>query len=98
MEDLLHRREAEIVQEADKPACRCFEIEIVRRRNTPRQRNPRMVRVDLPGMEIEHRRLAEAIDAAEAGARDGVGKDAEVRSSSDGDVLSEQAPGGDGEL
>src|SRR5258706_5293562 len=98
MENLLHGCEAEIAQQADQPPFRRFEIEIVRRRDAPRQRNPWVVRVDLPRMEIKHRWLAEPIDTAEAGPGDGVREDAKVSAPGDGDVLAEDAPGRDGEL
>src|SRR5258706_7241276 len=98
MDDLLHRSETKVSKQPHEPPLRCFQIEVMRRRDAARQIDARMGGIDLPRMQIEHRRLAESIDTAKAGAGDRVRENAEIRAAGDGDVLAENAPRRDREF
>src|ERR1700694_3603312 len=77
-EYLAHGCKTEIIQQTPQSAFGSAQIEVMRQFDSSRQGDSRMLRVEFPGVQIEHRWLAFPVDRTKRQARHRVGEDAEV--------------------
>src|SRR3989441_5811766 len=75
---LCDRREAELREQALEPRERAPKTAVMPHVREPRHLEARLLRIDLPGVDVERTRRAAALAVAERGARDGVGEQTEV--------------------
>src|SRR5438093_12241845 len=74
-----YRREGELLQQRLQPTQGLVEIRVVAETFRPRQADPRLAWVDLPGMDVEDHRASLAVAAPQEAPGHGVRKDPEVR-------------------
>jgi hypothetical protein len=83
-QDLANRAEAEIIQQSPEPFFRLFEIPIVSELRKPTTGEARLLRIDLPGMQVKDSRLALApVQAVDASARPSIREQPEVAAAAD---------------
>src|SRR5688500_17704428 len=84
----VHPAPPEIMQQAAQPPLRAMQIDVVpEARFHARARNARLLRIELPGVEIEHRRLpVDGVYPADERARQRIWQQPEVAASAGGQV------------
>src|SRR5690349_4557660 len=86
-EHFLQRTERQVLQQPLQPRSGGCEIVVVRERDPARQRNPGVLRIDFPRVQVENGGLALPVERANAVARDPVRQNSEVRTTRHGDIL-----------
>src|SRR5437867_3052801 len=98
LEDLTERGEAEVLEQALQLRLGRAQVGVVSEPWLPVERDPRVMRIQLPRVEVEDHRTASPFGGAEVRARHGVGIETEVRSSGDGEVHAQDTADGDRQL
>src|SRR5882672_1283339 len=78
-QDRVHRVEFEVVEKASESCRATIEVEVMpEARQRARLFDPRLLRIDLPGVDVEHELLLPGIQLAQRPAREAVGEQPEI--------------------